>query len=285
MTDAGRLSGKRILVTGSGTGIGKGIALEFCRQGADVVVHYSRGKNGAEAAVEEARRAGTAKVTAIKADFRQHDAPGDLAREAMEYLGGIDVLVNNASITMNLPFEQVTREQFETLYSVNVQAMFFLTQAVVPTMIEQGGGTVINISSIHAFEGCQEHAVYAGTKGAIVAFTRQLAVELAPRGVRVNGIAPGAVEVENHSVTMPGYDAAAIGDLIPAGFMGQTPDIAKVAVFLASDDARYIVGQTLVVDGGTTSWMPFGDQFKQPFGCHFGKGYVPGLHEDADGKS
>jgi NAD(P)-dependent dehydrogenase (short-subunit alcohol dehydrogenase family) len=271
------MKGKRVLVTGAGTGIGREVALEFCRVGADVVVHYSGSRDGAMAAVEQARQEGASKVTVLQADFRDRDAPARLGREAAEFLGGLDVLVNNASITMNRPFEQVTPEQFDTLYNVNIRAMFFLAQAAVPFMRRQGGGAIINMSSIHAFEGCQEHTVYAGTKGAIVAFTRVLAVELAPQGIRVNGISPGAVEVENHHKIFPNHDRDAFGRLIPCGFLGQPLDIAKVAVFLASDEARYIVGQTLIVDGGTTSWMPFGEGFRQPMGVQFGQGYVPGL--------
>ncbi len=277
MATGQRMKGKRVLVTGSGTGIGQGVALDFCREGADVVFHYSHSRDGALAAVEQARREGAAKVTAVAADFCQPDAAARLGREAIDFLGGLDVLVNNASITMNRNFEQVTPEQFDTLYNVNIRAMFFLTQAVVPSMRRQGGGVVINVSSIHAFEGYQEHTVYAGTKGAIVAFTRVLAVELGPLGIRVNGIAPGAVEVENHHKIFPDYDRDAFGRMLPCGFVGQPADIAKVAVFLASDDARYIVGQTLIVDGGTTSWMPFAEGFRQPMGVQFGQGYVPGL--------
>ena len=282
MNDSKKMEGKRVLVTGAGTGIGRGVALEFCREGADVVFHYSRSREGADAAVQEARDEGARKVAAVHADFRQPQAARDLARRAVEFLGGVDVLINNASITMNLPFEQVEPEQFDALYNVNVRSMFFLTQAVLPGMVEQGGGVVINFSSVHAFEGYQEHSVYAGTKGAIVAFTRELAVELAPKRIRVNAIAPGAVEVENHHVVIPNYDAEAMGNLIPSGFVGQPHDVARVAVFLASDDARYIVGQTLIVDGGTTSWMPFGDGFRKPMGCHFGKGYVAGLYENSE---
>lgn len=277
MTQSKSMEGKRVLVTGAGTGIGKGIALEFCRQGADVVFHYSHSKAGAEAAVEQALELGAGKATALAADFCQHDSVLELSRQALDFLGGIDVLVNNAGVTMNRPFEQVTLEQFETIYSVNIRAMFFLTQAVVPAMAGQGHGAVINLTSVHAFEGLPEHTVYAGTKGAIVAFTRVLAIEMALKNIRVNAIAPGAVEVENHHVVIPDYDADAFGKVIPAGFVGQPVDVAKVAVFLASDDARYIIGQTLVVDGGTTSWMPFSDGFRQPSQFTFGKGYVPGI--------
>ena len=277
MKDCRCMEGKRVLVTGSGTGIGRGIALEFCRLGADVVFHYSRSKEGAMAAVEEARREGAEKVTALHGDFRQADAAAGLSREAVDFLGGIDVLINNAAATMNMPFEKVTPEQFDTIYNINIRAMFFATQAALPAMLEQGSGAVINLTSIHAFEGMQEHTVYADTKGAIVAFTRALAIELAPKGIRVNAIAPGSVEVENHHQIFKDFDVAALGNMIPAGFVGQPRDIARAAAFLASEDARYIVGQTLIIDGGTTSWMPFGDGFRQPLDFQFGKGYVPGL--------
>jgi len=174
----------------------------------------------------------------------------------------------------------VTVEQFDTLYHVNVRAPFFLTQAVLAEL-EKSRGVVINISSIHAYEAYIEHSVYAGTRGAIVSFTRELAIELAPRGVRVNAIAPGAVPVDNHFKSTPGVDVRkAIEDCgkgIPCGFAGTPRDIGNVAVFLASDEARFIVGQTLIADGGTTSWMPFGDGFRHGPGAQFGLGYVPGL--------
>jgi NAD(P)-dependent dehydrogenase (short-subunit alcohol dehydrogenase family) len=279
MSSSRRMQSKRVLVTGSGTGIGRGVAMEFCREGADVVFHYSGSRDGAMAAVEQARRDGAAKVTAFQADFRQPDEPARLAREAIDFLGGIDVLVNNAGITMNRFFEDVTPEQFDTLFAVNIRAMYFLSQAVVRTMLKQGGGTIVNIGSIHSLEAYPEHTVYAATKGAINAFSRVLAIELAPKGIRVNGVIPGAVEVEAHHRLMADYEAgrAAFARTIPAGFVGQPIDIAKAVVFLASDDARYIVGQMLVVDGGTTAWMPFSDGFRQPVGVQFGSGYVPGL--------
>jgi NAD(P)-dependent dehydrogenase (short-subunit alcohol dehydrogenase family) len=273
------MKGKRVLVTGAGTGIGRGIALEFARQGAVLAVHYSRSSAGAEAVVKEILAAG-GKAAAFKADFREVTPLQAMAREAVRFLGGLDVLVNSAGITMNRIFAQTTVEQFDTLYAVNVRAPYFLTQALLPEL-EQSRGVIVNISSIHAFEGYTEHSVYAGTRGAIVAFTRQLAIELAPRGVRVVGLAPGAVPVESHFKSTPGVDMAKaiqeFGKEIPAGFAGTPQDIGNVAVFLASDAARYIVGQTLVVDGGTTSWMPFGEQFKQPMTAQFGQGYVPGV--------
>ncbi|MBU3666388.1 MAG: SDR family oxidoreductase [Chthoniobacterales bacterium] len=271
-----RLKGRKALVTGSGTGIGREIALEYAREGADVVFHYSRSPGGAHSGVAEAEALGV-RASAVQADFNNLDDVRRLADEAVAALGGIDLLVNNAGITMNLPFEQVTPEQFDTLYRVNVRAQFFLTQRLLAPL-EQARGVVINLSSVHAYQGMREHSVYAGTKGAIVSYTRELAVELATRGIRVVGLAPGGVWVENTTKAAAGQDLSAqLGSSIPCGFVALPPDIAKVAVFLATGDARYFLGQTLIVDGGTTSWLPFGEQWSQPLEAKFGKGYVPGL--------
>jgi NAD(P)-dependent dehydrogenase (short-subunit alcohol dehydrogenase family) len=270
---------KRVLVTGAGTGIGSGIALAFAKEGADVALHYSQSFEDADGIVSRITAAG-GRAKAFKADFAKAEVLPKLAREVVAFLGGVDVLVNNAGITMNRPFGQATIEQFDQLYNVNVRAPYFLTQALLPELLASRGA-VINLSSIHAFEGYTEHSIYAGTRGAIVAFTRQLAIELGPRGVRVNAIAPGMVPVPNQVKAMPGTTLEQLisesGKVVPCGFAGTPDDIANVALFLASDASRYIVGQTLIVDGGTTSWMPFGEQFKEPVAGQFGIGYLPGL--------
>ncbi len=270
---------KRVLVTGSGTGLGRGIALEFARRGAVVAVHYSQSSAGAEATVQEIVAAG-GKAAAFKADFKEVAPLQGLARETVAFLGGLDVLVNNAGITMNRPFEKTTVEQFDTLYAVNVRAPYFLSQALVPEL-EKAKGVIINIASIHAFQAYIEHTVYAGTRGAIVTFTRNLALELAPRGIRVVGLAPGAVPIPSHFKSTPEVDMEQaireFGKGIPCGFAGTPRDIGNVAAFLASEDARYLLGQTLIVDGGTTAMMHFGEEFKQPMGSQFGQGYVPGV--------
>jgi glucose 1-dehydrogenase/3-oxoacyl-[acyl-carrier protein] reductase len=262
------LRGKKVLVTGAGTGIGREVALELAREGAAVALHYSPSDTGAQSAVRAIRRAG-GRAQAFGADFREPEAVAQLGRAALQFLGGLDLLVNNAGITMSNAFADVTPAEFDLLYAVNVRAPFFLTQAMLAPLRRRRGG-IINLSSIHAFRGLPQHAVYAGTKGAIVAYTRELAIELAPQGIRVNAIAPGLVVVENYYKTMPRYDAKAHGRLIPAGFVGAPRDVARAVVFLASPDARYIVGQTLVIDGGTTAWMPFSDGFRQP--PPFGRG-------------
>ena len=276
MTHTRRMESKRVLVTGSGTGIGRGVALEFAREGAAVVLHYAHSEAGAASAVDEIRSdGGTAE--AFQADLADIEQVRGLASQAVDFLGGLDVLVNNAGITMNKPFLQVTPEQFDTLYDVNIRGMYFLTQAAVPTMIEQGSGAVINLTSVHAFAGMTEHTIYAGTKAAIVGFTRVLALELATKGVRVNAIAPGWILVENHLKVLGEFDQQSAGSTIPAGVIGAPHDIGKLVLFLASDESRYIVGQTLVIDGGMLAIMPLSGDFREPRQEQWGQGYVPGL--------
>jgi len=278
MAVTGRLAGKKALVTGAGTGIGREIALEFAREGADVVLHYSSSGEGAESAVEEICALGR-RAVALQADFKNVDQVLDLGESAMGFLGGLDSLVNNAGITFNKPFLKVTREQFDAMYHVNIRAQYFLTQCAVAGMEKAGGGTVCNITSIHGISGAPEHSVYAGTKGAIIAYTRSLAVELAHKNIRVNAIAPGWVTVDNYFNALPGFNLEeARNDAwrnVPAGRYGLPLDVAKMAVFLCSEDAGFIVGQTIVVDGGTTSLMSLISDFRNESTARFGKGYLP----------
>ncbi|MBX7256014.1 MAG: glucose 1-dehydrogenase [Candidatus Hydrogenedentes bacterium] len=275
-----KMAGKRALVSGSGTGIGREIALEFARQGADVVLHYAHSDAGAKSAVEEIAAMGR-RAAAFRADFDNVDDVEALGKSALEFLGGVDCLVNNAGITFNKPFLKVTREQFDRMYHVNIRAQFFLTQRIVEDMMEHGGGAICNITSIHGVQGAPEHSVYAGTKGAIIAYTRALAVELAHKGIRINAIAPGWVTVENYYKVLPGFsevgakkDAA---EKVPLGRSGVPLDIAKLAVFLCSEDAGYVVGQTIVADGGTTSLMSLISDFRNESSARFGTGYLPGI--------
>ena len=225
---------------------------------------------GAREVKEKALEAGVRAET-FGADFRNAADAIRTGKQPAEFLGGLDLLVNNAGITLNMPFARVTVEQFDALYRVNIRAQFFLTQAVLPHLIRVDNAANVNIASVHAMRGYAEHA---GTKGAIVSYTRQLEVELAPHGIRVNAIAPGAITVESHYEVISDYDPEAFGNQIPAGFVGEPADIAHAAVFLAMTDARYIVGQTIVVDGGTTSWLAFSDAFRQRRDMDFGRGYV-----------
>lgn len=275
----GRFAGKRVLVTGAGTGIGREIALEFARQGADIALHYSHDDADGQTALRQIHDMGR-KAAAFKARFEVLDQVYQLAQEAIDFLGGLDCAVNNAGITFNKPFLKVTDEQYETLFSVNMRAQFFVTQRAAAHMIENGGGAIVNLASIHGLQAAPEHAIYAATKGAVIAFTRTVGVELAHKGVRVNAVAPGWVMVEGHKKIFPGYtEQAALEsakDKVPLGRPGFPIDIAKLVTFLCSDDAAYIVGQTIVADGGTTALMSLISDFRSESSARCGLGYVNG---------
>ena len=268
-----RMQGKRVLVTGAGTGIGKGVALEFAREGADVVIHYSHSAPGALDAVEQIKPLGV-RVAAIHADMSLVEDCRRLGREALDFLGGLDVLVNNAGITVNTPFEKVTPEQWDKMYFVNVRGQFFLTQSVLAAL-EASRGTVLNFSSLHGLFGKTQHSVYAGTKGAIIAQTRELALELAPKGIRVNGIIPGWVRVENQEQALgEDFDWEGTAQTIPAGSISTPREMGRLALFLASEEGRYFVGQNLIYDGGYAAIFPNTGDWRDGGTIQFGSQYL-----------
>jgi NAD(P)-dependent dehydrogenase (short-subunit alcohol dehydrogenase family) len=280
MNSSAKLAGKRTLVTGAGTGIGREIALEFARQGADVVLHYSHGPEGAASAAKEIESMGR-KAAILAADFNDVDASLRMADSALAFLGGIDCLINNAGITLNRPFLKMKPEQLDTLLNVNFRTPYLLTQRMVEQMVNQGVGAICNLSSIHGLQGAPEHSAYAATKGAIAAWTRSLAVELGFRGVRVNAIAPGWIMVENHATAIAGFDVEKSREqaltAVPMARFGLPLDVAKMAAYLCSEDAGFITGQTLIVDGGTTTLMSLISDFRNESTARFGTGFVPGV--------
>ncbi len=247
MTDERRpLEGRVALVTGSGRNIGRAIVLELARQGADVVVNARSNREEAEAVAEEAREFGVRAIARIADVGNEHRAFG-LIGSATAELGRIDILVNNAGMRASKRFADLTVEEWREVNAVNMDAPFFTSKAVVRGMIERGWGRIINVSGLNAFTGRAEWAhVCAGKMGAL-GLTRALAVELAPHGILVNHIVPGAFDttrVEGQSA--PAGQASGI----PVGRLGMPIEIAKTVAFLVSDGANYITGQTIHVNGG-----------------------------------
>ena len=243
------LSGKTALVTGASRGIGRASALALAQAGAQVLVHYGRGAKEAETVVAEIRNTG-GRADAVAADLAAPDGPHKLAKQVRAIVGDrLDILVANAGVSKAARIEDTTVEDFDNLFAVNVRAPFFLVQQLLPILHE--GSSVILLSSLAARAAVGALSAYAATKGAVDTLAKYFAFALGARGIRVNAVAPGVVETDmsNFAKTDAGRDFTLGMQALKR--LAQPDDIGSVVAFLASDDARWITGDTIHVDGGS----------------------------------
>ena len=247
------LTGKKAIVTGSSRGIGRGIALALARQGTDVIINYRSSQKEAEAVVEEIRKIGRDSL-AIQADVSRKSEVEKMVAETVEKFGKIDVLVNNAGIAVFKPFDQLTEEDWDQTLAINLKSQFLCIKAIAPIMEKQKWGRIINVASIASGGvgvGFLNLAHYCASKGGVVALTEELAMELASSGINVNAVAPGVIDTDMTADFKK--DPKIIEGLMARILkkrLGRPEDIGAVVAFLASDEADYITGATLYVDGG-----------------------------------
>jgi 3-oxoacyl-[acyl-carrier protein] reductase len=245
----GELTGKVAIVTGASKGIGAAIARAFAKAGAAVAVNYASNKADAERVVGEIVKAG-GKAVAIQADVAKRGDVHRLFAETREKLGPPSILVNNAGVYNFAPLEAITEEDFHRQFDINVLGAILATQEAVKAF-DGSGGSVINFSTIASTNPSPNTLVYSASKSAIDTITRELATELAGKGIRVNAIAPGMTETEGFAAAgLSAQSAKALGFSLPMGRIGKPDDIAKVALFLASDQSGWVTGERISVSGG-----------------------------------
>lgn len=237
-------------MTGAGRGIGRAIALGYAREGAAVVVNYSRSGEAAEEVVKTIRSAG-GKAAAIRADISnlaEHDA---LLAATLEQLGALNILVNNAGVEFHEPVLRASSKTWEETIGVNLKGAYFLSCKAASIMVRSGGGKIINISSVHDVEPLRDRAIYSITKGGMMMLTKSLALELAEYNIHVNSLSPGAIltDMNRKNLSDPARRERLIRQ-IPMKRIGDPEDIIGAAVFLASSESNYVTGTTVYVDGG-----------------------------------
>ncbi len=244
-----KLENKVAIVTGSRRGIGKAIALELAKNGANVVVSDINLEEQKQV-VKEIKELGQ-KALAIKADVTSNKEVENMVQKTIDTFGKIDILVNNAGVFVQKPFQEMTEKDWDKVLDVNLKGNFLCTKAVSKHMIKQESGKIISIASIAGEVGFRGSSAYCASKAGIVNLTKELALELAPKNINVNAIAPGVIKTKmTESMLADKKQRKALMNNIPFNRVGEPEDIGKAALFLASSDSDYITGHTLVVDGG-----------------------------------
>lgn len=244
----GKLSGKIALVTGASRGIGRAIAIEMAKEGASIVINYSKDDNGAKETLEEIKKINGYGVL-VKEDISSYENTRTMVDEIISTMGRIDILVNNAGISTVGLFMDSNEESINKIMNVNLMGPIYLTRHVINYMMMRKSGSIVNISSMWGEVGASCEVLYSASKGGMNLFTKALAKELAPSNIRVNGIAPGVIDTSMNSF-LGEEDKKALEEEIPLGRFGQSHEIGKLAVFLCSEDSSYITGQIIRADGG-----------------------------------
>ena len=256
------VTGKNVLVTGASSGIGKDIAISFAREGANVCINYVRSKEGAEDTLEKIKALENydkIKVFIHQADVSQEDQLLGMIKKTITQFGSIDILVNNAAVQKNIPSHKLPTEEYEWVLNINLKGVFMASREVIAHFLEREyQGVIINISSPHEIIPKPGYLPYSISKGGLGNLTRTLALEYARKGIRVNSVAPGAIITRlNNAWAFDKEKRAVVENNIPMGYAGEPEHISPSVLFLASDNARYITGITMYVDGGAVLYPSY----------------------------
>lgn len=238
-----------VLVTGGAGGIGSEISVYFAHRGYDVAIQYNSGRERAEQLATEIRSTFKVKAVAVGADFEDEKSVCDMFEEVVKTLGAPDVVVNNAGISEQRLFTDVTPQEWQRMVNVNMSAAFYICQCAAPYMIKKQKGAIVNVSSMWGISGASCEVAYSATKAGIIGMTKALARELGPSGIRVNCVAPGVIETKMNAVHSE-ETMKELAEETPLCRIGKPEEVAAAVYFLASEEASFITGQTLCVDGG-----------------------------------
>lgn len=240
---------KTVLITGSSRGIGAEMAKTFAEAGYNVVINYNKSKEKGFAVYDEIIAKGGSAII-VKADVRVKAEVENMVNQSLKIFGKIDVLINNAGIAVDKLFVDTVESDFDDIFDTNIKGMYLTTREILPIMLKNEFGRIVNISSIWGQTGGSLESIYSASKGAVISLTKALAKEYALSNIRINAISPGAIKTDMLTANRSDKYLAYVKKVVPIGRLGEPADIANMALFLASDKAEYITGQVFAVNGG-----------------------------------